>query len=80
MTANAYHTRINDHALSFGMIRYSTGQKPDDEFLWKLIVSEFCGNKRLHSMEVKLEDLQKIKTFCDKAIEMINTDGGRKSS
>lgn len=77
MTTNNFHTRINDHALSFGIVRYSTGSKPEDHYLWKLVISEFCGSKKLAAIEVTMDDLQKIKSFCDKAIEDLKTDGGR---
>lgn len=77
MTTNNFHTRINDHALSFGMQRYATGDTADDKHLWKLVISEFCGSKKLHSMEPTIDDLIKIKSFCDSAIDVIKTDGGR---
>ena len=77
MATNNFHERINDHPLSFGMQRYSTGDKDNDKSLWKLIISEYCGNKTMFSVEVSLSDLNKIKLFCEKAMKTLETDGGR---
>lgn len=77
MTTLSFHTRINDLNLSFGMVRFSAGDKPDAEYFWKMVLSESCGINRLTSMEVTIQDLQKIKSFCDQAIETLETDGGR---
>lgn len=80
MTTSGFHSRVNDHALSLGLERYSTGAKDTDKYLWKFVVSEFCDNKRLLSFEVSISDLTKIKTICDQAIKELQSDGGRKTS
>ncbi len=80
MSTNNYHTRINDNALSFGMVRYSTGDKDTDKSLWKMVISDFCGSKTHTSLEINISDLQRIKCFCDKAIQMLETDGDRKTN
>ena len=74
---NNFHSRINDHSLSFGMVRYSTGDKDHDASLWKLVISHFCGSKKLIDIEVNMSDLLAIRSFCDKAIDSLKTDGGR---
>ena len=79
MTTNSFSTRINDHALSFGLCRYATGEKDTDDFIWKLIISDYCGSKKHTSIEVTFLDLQKVKSFCDQAMEELVTDGGRKA-
>ncbi len=77
MPTNSYHSRINDHALSFGMERYSTGQKDTDDYLWKLVVSEHCGSRKLQELEVSVQDLMCLRNFCNRAIETLKTDGDR---
>lgn len=77
MTTSSFHERINDHKLSLGMIRYSSGSKDDDEYFWKLVISEHCGSKRLAQLEVSISDLTKIKQFCDRAIKCLHSDGDR---
>jgi hypothetical protein len=78
MSTNNFHTRINDHALSFGIQRYATGIKETDDSLWKLIISDYCGVKKHASIEVSIQDIICLKNFCEKALEELKTDGGRK--
>lgn len=77
MSTTSFHERINDHKLSFGMVRFSTGPKDNDEKLWRMVVSKSCGSEKLECIDVTISDLVRIKSFCDKAIDCLNTDGGR---
>jgi len=80
MTTNNYHSRINDHRLSLGLARYSDGKQDtyhQEDSFWRLIVSLDCGSKRLTAIDVTVSDLVAIKSFCDRAIETLNTDGDR---
>lgn len=79
MTTSGFHSRVNDHALSFGLERYSTGIKDTDKFLWMFVVSDFCGNKVHTSFQVCVDDLVKMKSICDQAIRELTSDGGRKN-
>ena len=67
--------RIGDHPLAFGIRRYADS---DDNAKWEFSVHRgFCGSTMTsHFLSVK--DLIAIKAFCDKAIKLIQTDGGRK--
>ena len=78
MSTSSFHSRINDHALSMGMVRYSTGPKDEDKYLWKLVISKDCGSKELASIEVSLGDLTSLRNMCDKSITILQTDGDRK--
>lgn len=77
MATNSWHERINDHKLSFGMVRYSTGEKEHDDYMWRMVVSNHCGSTKLESIDVTVSDLVKIKSFCDKAIDCLMSDGDR---
>lgn len=79
MATNSWHKRINDHSLSFGMVRYATGDKDYDDHMWRMVVSNYCGSNKLASIDVTVSDLVKIKSFCDKAIDYLMSDGGRLS-
>ena len=77
MTTNSFHFRIDDHPLSLGMVRYSTGDKEEDKFLWKLVISDFCGSKVHTMIEPTIANLVEMQRFCQQAIETLKTDGGR---
>jgi len=59
------------------MVRYATGIKDTDDHFWRLIVSRYCGSEKLEAFDVSLSDLIAIKSFCDKAIKCLQTDGDR---
>lgn len=78
MPTNARHTRICDQQISFGMQRYATGTKPEDLYLWKFIISRYCGNDVMFSSELDVQDLLKIKQVIEDCINILETDGERK--
>ena len=82
MTTNCFHSRINDHKLSFGMVRYSDGKTDTyhkEDVIWRMIVSNFCGSEKLAAIDVTISDLVKIKSFCDEAINTLKSDGNREA-
>ena len=77
MSTESFHNRINDHPLSFGLVRFTAGSGEEQTKLWRLIVSRWTGRQQLESIDIDVSDLIAIKAFCDKAIECLQTDGGR---
>jgi len=79
MTDTSFHTRINNHALSLGMVRYSTGNKDTDDYLWKFVISNHCGSEKIIQIEASVEDFRKMITVLNNAISCLETDGRRKT-
>ena len=81
MTCNSFHTRINEHSLSFGMVRYSDGKTDtyhQEDAFWRCVISHYCGRDKLATFDASVSDLVQLKVFCDRALETLRTDGGRK--
>lgn len=80
MTTNSYHTRINAHKLSLGMVRYSDGKTDTyhkEDVIWRLVVSNLYGSEKLAAINVTISDLVTIKSFCDQAMDTLRSDGNR---
>lgn len=80
MTSNAAHTRIGDHKISFGMVRYSDGKTDTyhkEHAFWRCVISNNTGSEKLAAFDASTDDLDQIKRWCDEAKEILRTDGGR---
>ncbi len=73
---NGNWSRIGDNALGFGMVRYSNGGAGSERILWRMEITGNPGTK-LTEVDAKISDLRAISTWCERAIETLQTDGGR---
>lgn len=70
---NGSWQRIGDNALGFGIDRY---RNHDDKPLWRFRVTRH-GNDPLVEVDASLSGLREIQRWCDRAIKLLQTDGGR---
>lgn len=73
---NGSWSRIGDQALGFGLQRYTNGSGTSERVLWRL---EITGhpNRKLVELDASVSDLRDIARWCEKAVEMLQSDGGR---
>lgn len=81
---NGNWSRIGDLQLGFGLKRFSTGSPTaltvplGEMVLWRLQISRGPGaHDVMVDVDATQSDLNAIKRWCDKAIETLQTDGGR---
>jgi hypothetical protein len=70
---NGSWTRIGENKLGFGVERF---EGPANKSLWRLSITR-DPNDALIEIDARESDLRAIKRFCDEAINIIETDGGR---
>jgi hypothetical protein len=73
---NGGSSRFDDSPLAFGLTRFTDG---GERVLWRFYVSRFCGQHELIGMDASIETLTKMRAWLDRSIEMVSSDGGRKS-
>ncbi|KJS38310.1 MAG: hypothetical protein VR70_10295 [Rhodospirillaceae bacterium BRH_c57] len=74
---SASSSRLDDGPLALGIERY---EGPDGKCLWRLNVSRYCGGARLLEQDLTAEGARALRTFADRALGALTTDGGRRST
>jgi hypothetical protein len=70
---NGSWSRIGDNALGFGLKRYAADEH---NVLWRLQITR-QPNDKVVELDANVKDLREIARWCEKAIEMVTSDGGR---
>lgn len=76
LITNGNWSRIGDNAFGLGLQRYTSGTGMGEKVLWRL---EITGNAstKLAQFDAKIRDLREIAIWCERAIETLQSDGGR---
>lgn len=70
--------RIGD-AFALGLDRYSTGTGINEKTLWRFYVAKYCGGADpFVTMDADVKVLREMQRWIERAIETVQTDGGRK--
>lgn len=71
---NGQSTRFGDTALAFGVERLSNTERS----IWRFKVMRYIGNNVLLEIDADPAVLREAQRFIEKAIEIVESDGGRK--
>ncbi len=69
-------SRFGDTPLSFNMVRFASAGS-DARHFWRFSVSRYCGREPLIEIDADAATLREMRTFIDRALETVATDGGR---
>lgn len=74
---NSFSSRFGDEPMAFNMDRYVG---PSQRVMWRFGVSRYCGQDRLIEGTYTASQLREMRSFIDRAIAALETDGGRKEA
>ncbi|KJS35679.1 MAG: hypothetical protein VR70_14515 [Rhodospirillaceae bacterium BRH_c57] len=74
---SANSSRLDDGPLALGIERF---EGPNGKSLWRLKVSRYCGGAPLLEQDLTTEGARALRTFADRALEALTTDGGRSTA
>lgn len=81
---NGSWSRIGDLQFGLALKRYSTGSNgtstnANDTILWRMEVTRGPGRGSdvLLDLDATVKDLREMQRWCEKAIETVQSDGGR---